>query len=109
MADALGAAHAVGVLHRDVKPGNVLLERGGRVVLTDFGVATMEDPGDGSTSNLTQSGQPVGSLGYRETYGQWTNIWWAKTDDDHHTNVYVSDVYIRGGANDVPVPGLPTC
>jgi non-specific serine/threonine protein kinase len=68
LADALAAAHEKGITHRDLKPGNVMLDRSGRVKILDFGLAKVITATEGGLAhtqlNLSREGVVVGTIPY---------------------------------------------
>lgn len=79
-ARALGAAHARGLIHRDVKPGNLLITPDGKVKITDFGIARVADQ-----VPLTKTGQVMGTVQYL-----------APEQATGKTSTYATDLYSLG-------------
>src|SRR4030043_1961307 len=61
VAETLDYAHQRGIIHRDVKPSNILVKPSGQIIITDFGIAHIEDP---SSSLQTQDGEILGTPAY---------------------------------------------
>ncbi len=79
VADALHHAHELGVTHRDIKPANLMLDRLGRIWVTDFGLARVE-----GADNLTMTGDLVGALRYMSPEQALAK----RLGDDHRSDIY---------------------
>jgi serine/threonine protein kinase len=78
-AEALEHAHQVGVVHRDIKPGNLMVDGRGNLWVTDFGLAYVQ-----SDTRLTMTGDLLGTLRYMSPEQALAK----PTDVDHRTDVY---------------------
>jgi tetratricopeptide (TPR) repeat protein/predicted Ser/Thr protein kinase len=84
IAEAVDHAHRQGVIHRDLKPSNILLDRAGRPLVTDFGLARRSD---GSEATLTVEGQVLGTPAYMSP---------EQAAGDHSRVGVASDIYSLG-------------
>jgi len=91
LCDAITHAHSKGVIHRDLKPGNVLVSREGQPKVLDFGIARATDSGIPQVTMQTQVGQLVGTLYYmspEQAEGDIANL-------DTRTDVYSLGVVLH--------------
>ena len=81
--DGLAAAHQLGIVHRDVKPGNILVTRGGTSKLVDLGLATVVRPGGATAGPKSAAGVFEATVGYMSP-----EQCRGDADIDHRSDIY---------------------
>lgn len=87
VAEAVQHAHEKNVIHRDLKPGNILVDGSGRAKVLDFGIARVSDEATAIQTELTRSGQLIGTLSYMAP---------EQVDGERHAITGRVDVYSLG-------------